>query len=49
MILDILPFWGLAVACYMDGEYGKALLVAIIGPAIVLLDATLREIKNVRP
>jgi hypothetical protein len=38
MLFDILPFWGLAVACFAEGECGKAMAVAIIGPARVILD-----------
>jgi hypothetical protein len=43
MLFDILPFWGLAVACYADGECGKALAVAIVGPLVVLLDQMLGQ------
>lgn len=39
LLPDILPFWGFALACYADGDCGKALACAIIGPLIVLLDA----------
>lgn len=42
-MFDILPFWALALVCYCSGECGKALAVAIIGPAIVLLDQMMSE------
>lgn len=45
MIFDILPFWGLALACFADGECGKALAVAIIGPAVVLFDGMLSHAR----
>jgi hypothetical protein len=45
MIFDILPFWGMALACYFDGQPGKALIVAIGGPALVLIDDALRQYR----
>jgi hypothetical protein len=48
MIFDIMPFWAFSIACYADGECGKALIVAICGPLIVLLDDLLRQKRAVR-
>lgn len=46
MIFDILPFWALALACFADGECSKALIVAVVGPAIIITDAMLRGIRS---
>lgn len=41
LLFDFLPFWGLALACYVDGRCDVALAVAVVGPLFVLLDSVM--------